>query len=105
MNNNISVTISNLGRIGHPLSEESIQTLGFAYNGGPDLLFEGAIICGTGATRISNAARGMYLLNDRDQLIHWGFRKEGFLESLRLILPIAVIAVFIRIDDNAPGTV
>ncbi len=36
-----------------------------------------------------------YLLNDRDQLIHWGFRKEGFRESLRLILPIAVIAVFL----------
>lgn len=55
--NNIDVTITNLGRVGHPDPDQVDQGVGFVYNGGADLLFEGAILTGTSANKLSNAAR------------------------------------------------
>jgi len=55
--NNIKMTVTSLGRIiNSPLSEAQ-DAVGFIYNDTGNLLYEGAIISGTSATQISNAAR------------------------------------------------
>jgi len=55
--NNVAVTITNLGRIGHPDPYNAEAGIGFKYNEGSDLLFEGAIITGINTDTLSNAAR------------------------------------------------
>jgi len=55
--NNLAVTVTNIGRIGHPNPDQPAEGVGFSYKSGADLLFEGALICGTGESRLSNAAR------------------------------------------------
>ncbi|MFQ5865621.1 MAG: S8 family serine peptidase [bacterium] len=59
--NNVDVSLNNVGRIGFATLETDPQSggIGFKFNNGPNLLFEGAIIAGTGPNRISNAARGL----------------------------------------------
>ncbi len=59
--NNITVSVTNVGRIGFATTEADPRTdgMGFSFNRGPHLLFDGAIICGTGPSTISNAARGI----------------------------------------------
>lgn len=57
--NNVDVTVTNIGRIGFADPNNSSDGVGFKFKNGPNLLFEGALIMGTGPTQISNAARGL----------------------------------------------
>ncbi len=57
--NQIQTTVTNVGRIGFPAFNDVSEGLGFRYKKGPNLLFEGAIIAGTSAGQISNAARAL----------------------------------------------
>ena len=56
--NNVGLSLTNFGRIGFGQPFDGAGGIGFTFNNGPSLLFEGAIIAGTGPDRISNAARG-----------------------------------------------
>jgi len=56
--NNISTSLTNNGRIGFSDTDNQSGGIGFSYKGESNLLFEGAIIAGTSANQISNAARG-----------------------------------------------
>ncbi|MBN2357295.1 S8 family serine peptidase [candidate division KSB1 bacterium] len=73
--NHISTTVTNLGRIGFGDPGSSDNGIGFKYRNGPNLLFEGAVIVGTGPNRISNAARGLIVgtgqANDEDFNTAW----------------------------------
>lgn len=62
--NNIKVTVTNIGRIGFADSDNSGNGIGFKFQDGPNLLFEGALITGTSPSQISNAARGVLIGND-----------------------------------------
>ena len=64
--NNIQTTVTNTGRIGFPIFNDVTEGLGFHYEFGPNLLFEGAIITGTSVNQISNAARGQDVESDQD---------------------------------------
>jgi len=64
--NNIAVTVTNIGRIGSADINLTDTGIGFTYKGGPNLLFEGAVIAGTSSSQISNAARGVNPASDRD---------------------------------------
>jgi hypothetical protein len=55
--NNLALTITNVGRVGFGDPNDSKSGIGFRFKEGPNLLFEGAIMAGTGPNRISNAAR------------------------------------------------
>jgi len=70
--NHVATSVSNIGRIGFGDPNNGQDGIGFKYLGGPNLLCEGAIICGTGPDRISNAARGIKVgqtqINDDDFL-------------------------------------
>ncbi len=57
--NNIYTTVTNVGRIGSADPGGANAGIGFLYKSGANLLFEGAIIAGTSANRIVNAARGL----------------------------------------------
>jgi len=57
--NNIQTTVTNVGRIGYANPDNSTDGIGFRYKNGGSLLFEGAIMAGTSAGQISNAARGV----------------------------------------------
>ncbi len=57
--NRLATTVTNIGRIGFGNSDESQDGIGFKYQKGPNLMFEGAVMCGVGATRISNSARSI----------------------------------------------
>ncbi len=59
--NNITLSLTGIGRIGFATTEadEPTDGFGFSFNRGPNLLFEGAILAGTGPSIISNAARGI----------------------------------------------
>ena len=70
--NNIASTVTSIGRIGFADDGQNDvrEGTGFKYQDGPNLLFEGALIAGTGPDRISDAARGVKINNvlqyDRD---------------------------------------
>ena len=67
--NNIETSVTPIGRIGYADVDNQGEGNGFKYKQGPNLLFEGAIICGVGPDQISNAARGNVtgeLIYDRD---------------------------------------
>jgi serine protease len=68
--NNIAVSLTNLGRIGFADADNQTGGSGFSYAAGGNLLFEGALIVGTGQTNLSNGARGelvnQVLLFDND---------------------------------------
>jgi len=55
--NNISVSVTNIGRIGFADPNNSANGIGFLYQNSGNLLFEGSIITGTSQTQLSNAAR------------------------------------------------
>ena len=57
--NNIAASVTNVGRIGRANngSETGMDGIGFSYKGSPNVLFEGALIVGTDAAHISDAAR------------------------------------------------
>ncbi len=57
--NHLATSVTNVGRLGFGNTDASLDGIGFKYQKGPNLIFEGALICGTGADRISNAARGV----------------------------------------------
>ena len=57
--NNIQTTVTNIGRIGFANPDNSTDGVSFRYKNGGPLLFEGAIMIGTGVSQISNAARGI----------------------------------------------
>jgi subtilisin family serine protease len=57
--NHLATSVTNVGRLGFGNTDASVDGIGFKYQKGPNLIFEGAIICGTGADRISNCARGV----------------------------------------------
>lgn len=67
--NNIETSVTPIGRIGYADVDNQDEGNGFKFKQGPNLLFEGAIICGVGPDQISNAARGDVtgeLIYDRD---------------------------------------
>ncbi|MFQ5708834.1 MAG: S8 family serine peptidase [bacterium] len=74
--NQITVTVTNIGRLGFGDADNQNNGIGFSFKDGPNLLFEGALIAGTGATQISDAARGILsgqtLLFDQDFTIAEG---------------------------------
>jgi len=55
--NNVEVSLTNLGRIGFADPNNSLGGIGFKFNQGSNMLFEGGLICGTSAQQISNAVR------------------------------------------------
>lgn len=57
--NNIFTTVTSIGRIGSANPNSSGAGIGLLYKSGNSLLFEGALIAGTGPDRIVNAARGI----------------------------------------------
>jgi len=82
--NNITTTVTNIGRIGSLDPSDAGSGVGFRFKGGPSLLFEGSLIAGIGPTQISNAARG--LLSGNQQLSDQDFTiaADG---DLRVITP------------------
>lgn len=56
--NDVSMTITSKGTLAYNNYPTNSQGNGFRYQGGSNLLFEGALILGTSATKISDAARG-----------------------------------------------
>lgn len=64
--NNIQVTVTNVGRVGFADPVNSADGVGFRFMNSPNLLFEGALIAGTGPGQISNAARGAGQVFDDD---------------------------------------
>ena len=64
--NNIKVTVTNIGRIGFANIDLAETGVGFVYNDGPNLLYEGAIIAGVSPNQMSNAARGVNVESDQD---------------------------------------
>ncbi len=56
--NDIALTITSKGNFGFNDYPNNLQGDGFKYLGGSNQLFEGALILGTSATKISDAARG-----------------------------------------------
>ncbi len=59
--NNVDVSLTNIGRIGFADPDNSLGGIGFKFNNGPNLLFEGGILAGTGPTTISNSVRGVLI--------------------------------------------
>jgi serine protease len=59
--NNVAASVTNVGRIGRANngSEPDMDGIGFSYKGSQNLLFEGALIVGTDAAHISDAARAL----------------------------------------------
>ena len=69
--NNLFTTVTCIGRIGAADPNTGGTGIGLVYKSGSSLLFEGALIAGTGADRIVNAARGILdytnsQINDED---------------------------------------
>lgn len=58
--NNVQTSVTSNGRLGFAvtLGGNGTDGIGFKYKGGPNLLFEGALMMGDGATRVVDAARG-----------------------------------------------
>ncbi len=56
--NALATSITSIGRLGFGRTDISQDGIGFKHRKGPNLLFEGAVMCGTGPDRLANAARG-----------------------------------------------
>jgi len=56
--NNIALTITGTGNLGYRDFPTNVEGDGCSYRNGPSVLFEGALMVGTGPTAVSNAARG-----------------------------------------------
>ena len=56
--NNIATSVTSIGKIGTVDGDNSAGGIGFVFQNGPNVLFEGGLIAGTGTNQISNAARG-----------------------------------------------
>lgn len=83
---NVDVSLTDFGRIGFADPFNQLGGIGFKFNNGPNLLFEGAIISGTGPDRISNAARGVIPVQGGTHILNQDFAKiEG--GDLQLITP------------------
>ncbi len=55
--NNISTSITNIGRIGFADVSNQKRGSGFSYKGSPNLIYEGAIMAGLGPNAVLNSAR------------------------------------------------
>jgi len=55
----IEMTVASEGNIGFNDFWENTQGIGFKYNGGANLLYEGALMIGNSALNLSNSARGL----------------------------------------------
>jgi len=57
--NNLHTSVTSVGKLGFGIVAGSASSdgVGFQYKGGPNLLYEGALMIGTGQTRVSDAAR------------------------------------------------
>ena len=62
--NNVEVTVTNIGRIGYANPHDETDGIGFKYEDGSNLLFEGALILGTAVNQISSASRGLLVDTD-----------------------------------------
>jgi serine protease len=62
--NSIETTVTSVGRIGFAYLGYEDDGIGFKYEGGNNILYEGAIIAGTDAVHISNGARGDILADN-----------------------------------------
>jgi hypothetical protein len=65
--NNIAVTFNSIGNIGFNDYPSNFQGDGFIYKKKSNLLFEGALMVGTSAERLSNVARSSYNSNTEDK--------------------------------------
>jgi serine protease len=57
-NNTVSLTITSKGALGFNDYPNDLEGDGFTFDGGPNLMFEGALMMGTSATHLSDEARG-----------------------------------------------
>ena len=65
--NRVETTITSLGMFGFAMAPGvAPRGVGFRYDGGDNLLYEGALMIGTSATRISDAARTTSAVSDFD---------------------------------------
>ncbi|MGA2296721.1 MAG: S8 family peptidase, partial [FCB group bacterium] len=58
--NDITVTFNNRGDIGYNDYPKNNQGIGFIYKNYPNILYEGALMVGTSATKLSDVARGPF---------------------------------------------
>lgn len=65
--NNITATFNSTGNIGFNDYPDNEQGDGFHYKNSPNLLYEGALMVGTGSDRISNVARNAIGENGQDR--------------------------------------
>ncbi|NUO78969.1 S8 family serine peptidase [candidate division KSB1 bacterium] len=93
--NSIQTTATNLGRIGYADPTNSGGGVGFHYKNGPSLLFEGAIMAGTGVGQVSNAARGVLAGNTQRTDQDFTIASDG---DLRVIRPGALT------DEESTGS-
>ncbi len=93
--NNIQTTATNLGRIGYADPSNSSGGVGFHYKNGASLLFEGAIMAGTGVGQVSNAARGILAGNAQRTDQDFTIASDG---DLRVIRPGALA------DEESTGS-
>jgi serine protease len=84
--NNIAASVTNVGRIGRANngSEPDMDGIGFSYKGSQNVLFEGALIVGTDAAHISDAARASVSDSDLTWDNDFAVTPEG---HLRIIAP------------------
>jgi len=81
--NNIDMSVTNIGRIGFFDSNDPGSGIGFKYRNGPNLLFEGSMIAGTSAQRISNSARGLIVNSSQESDEDFEVAEDGDLQILR----------------------
>ncbi len=82
--NNISLSVTNVGRIGFADLENSSQGIGMMFKGGPNLLFEGALMMGTGAVKLVNAARSILAADALQFDMDFAVDEEG---DIRILTP------------------
>ncbi|MBN1998072.1 S8 family serine peptidase [candidate division KSB1 bacterium] len=82
--NNIALSVTNVGRIGFADLANSSQGIGLLYDGGPNLLFEGSLLMGTGPEKILNASRGVLSDNVLQFDMDFEVDEEG---DIRILTP------------------
>jgi serine protease len=99
--NKVDVTVTSVGRIGFADPKNSAQGTGFKYDDGPNLLFEGAIICGTNQDHLSNSARSLVLANDILYDTDFSVTEDGSLQVFKPGLLSDQESIGIFQDDQA----
>lgn len=80
--NNVAMSVTNIGRIGFFDSNDPASGIGFKFKDGPNLLFEGSMIAGTSANRISNSARGLIVDGSQQSDEDFEITEDGDLQIL-----------------------